>query len=57
MGSFRWTKLQDFCLRLGLLKVAIALLPRQRRSQVREVLLRRLEDTLWAKVDPSSRHG
>jgi hypothetical protein len=47
MTRFRWTKQQDFCLRLGLLKALVATLPRQRRSQLREIVLRRLDDPLF----------
>src|SRR5437667_4821229 len=47
MARFRWTKQQDFCLRLGLLKALVATLPRQRRSQLREIVLRRLDDPLF----------
>jgi hypothetical protein len=48
--SFRWTKLQDFCLRLGLLKVLVALLPMSRTSSARSKVLRRLDDLLFDAV-------
>jgi hypothetical protein len=46
----RWTKLQDFWLRLGLLKVMVAVLPTARRSQSRETVLRQLTGALFEPV-------
>lgn len=48
--SLRWTKLQDFCLRLGMLKVLVASLPMSRTSSSRRKVLRRLEELLFAPV-------
>lgn len=50
-----WTKFQDFYLRLGLLKVLVALLSPERRSSTNDVLSRRLSTPLLepAKKYPS----
>src|SRR5579859_6665626 len=42
MASVRWTKYQDFYLRLGFLKAAVAVLDPERRSLSADLLLRRL---------------
>lgn len=42
MTSLRWTKQQDFCLRLGLLKALVAILPSQRLSAANATILRTL---------------
>lgn len=47
----RWTKLQDFCLRLGLLKVLVAALPTSRTSLARERVLSSLEEVLFRELD------
>lgn len=46
MASLSWTKQQDFCLRLGFLKVLVAVLSPERRSENRDGLLRRLQSPL-----------
>jgi hypothetical protein len=46
MGAIRWTKYQDFYLRLGFLKVAVAILDAERRSLSTDLLLRRLSRPL-----------
>lgn len=57
MGELRWTKLQDFCLRLGLLKALVAVLPRQRQPLPREELVRRLQRSLFGVNKPTSIRG
>lgn len=57
MSELRWTKLQDFCLRLGLLKALVAVLPRQRQPLAREELVRRIQKTLFGVQRPSSVRG
>lgn len=57
MGELRWTKLQDFCLRLGLLKALVAVLPRQRQPLPREELVRRLQKTLFGINKPTTVRG
>lgn len=52
MGPFRWTKLQDFWLRLGLLKVLVGVLPSARRSSMRDAILRQIESALFASAAP-----
>jgi hypothetical protein len=48
-----WTKFQDFYLRLGFLKVAVAILNPERRSMLNDAIIRRLEKPLF---DPASDH-
>jgi hypothetical protein len=55
MAAFRWTKLQDFCLRLGLLKATVGLFPVDRRSIPGDVLLRRLDECLFRPAWASHR--
>lgn len=50
MASVRWTKYQDFYLRLGFLKVAVAVLDPERRSLSADLLLRRLARPLLPVV-------
>ena len=47
MRFFAWTKLQDFCLRLALLKVVVAFLPCNRSSTSRDLVLRRISQLLF----------
>lgn len=54
MARLRWTKLQDFCLRLGLLKALVAVMPPERRSLTRDDILRRLEKAFFGRADTSS---
>ena len=48
MSRLPWTKFQDFYLRLGLLKVLVAILDPNRRSAAKEALSRRLQELLFA---------
>src|SRR4051812_19746181 len=47
MARFPWTKLQDFYVRLGFLKVLVAALSPERRSVNADALVRRLEKPLF----------
>lgn len=47
MRRFRWTKQQDFCLRLGLLKVLVAVLRTGRFGTPRDQIVGRLKDILF----------
>jgi hypothetical protein len=47
MKRFPWTKQQDFCLRLGLLKVLVAILKTSRFGTPRDQIVKRLTDTLF----------
>lgn len=47
MARVPWTKLQDFYLRLGFLKVLVAVLSPQRRSASNDAIIRRLETPLF----------
>lgn len=47
MARVPWTKFQDFYLRLGFLKVLVAVLSPQRRSAPNEAIVRRLESPLF----------
>lgn len=49
-----WTKFQDFYLRLGFLKVAVAILSPERRSMLNDAIIRRLEKPLF---DPAPDHA
>ncbi len=53
MARLPWTKFQDFYLRLGFLKVLVAVLNPQRRSALNDQIVRRLEAPLF---DPAIRH-
>jgi hypothetical protein len=53
MARLPWTKFQDFYLRLGFLKVLVAVLNPQRRSALNDQIVRRLEVPLF---DPAIRH-
>lgn len=48
MPRLPWTKFQDFYLRVGFLKVLVAVLDPHRRSVGNEVLVRRLEQLMFA---------
>jgi len=50
VNRIRWTKQQDFCLRLGLLKALVAVLPAHGRSVDRQVILRDLTQALFRKA-------
>lgn len=50
MSSLPWTKLQDFCLRLGLLKTLVAVMPRERRSVLRDEILAKLDKALFGRL-------
>jgi hypothetical protein len=50
VNRIRWTKQQDFCLRLGLLKALVAVLPAHGRSVDRQVILRDLSQALFRKA-------
>lgn len=47
MARVPWTKFQDFYLRLGFLKVLVAVLSPQRRSALNDAIVRRLETPLF----------
>ncbi len=47
MGSVRWVKQQDFCLRIGLLKTIVAIMPRERRGVFRDDVLTKLDKLLF----------
>jgi hypothetical protein len=49
--AFTWTKLQDFYLRLGFLKILVALLDPDRRSVNTETLIRQLKAALFEPVE------
>jgi hypothetical protein len=49
--EFTWTKLQDFYLRLGFLKVLVALLDPDRRSISTEVLIRQLKAAIFKPAE------
>jgi hypothetical protein len=49
-----WTKLQDFYLRLGFLKVLVASLSSERRSVTNDAIIRRLERPLFDAIGPGS---
>ena len=53
-GRLPWTKLQDFYLRLGFLKVLTAALSAERRSATNDAIVRRLERPLFESVGPRS---
>lgn len=53
MSRIPWTKFQDFYLRLGYLKVLVAVLNPERRSVVRDAIVRRLQSPLF---DSASEH-
>ncbi|MFL5352678.1 hypothetical protein [Archangium sp.] len=50
MAEIRWTKQQDFCLRLGLLKALVALMPRERRSMTRDAILTKVGTVLFSRL-------
>lgn len=50
MKRFRWTKQQDFCLRLGLLKVVVSLLYGRLAGTPRTQLVRRFNAVLFEKA-------
>jgi hypothetical protein len=50
MRRLPWTKFQDFYLRLGFLKVLVAVLNPQRRSEVNDTIIRKLEKPLFDVV-------
>ena len=54
MRRLPWTKFQDFYLQLGFLKVLVAVLSPQRRSEMNESIVRKLERPLF---DPAAKHG
>lgn len=49
-----WTKLQDFYLRLGFLKVLAATLSPERRSATNDSIVRRIERPLFDGIEPRS---
>lgn len=53
MSPIRWTKQQDFCLRLGLLRALVAILPTHGRSVDRAALIRKLDSVLFASLRSS----
>lgn len=52
MRAFRWTKQQDFNLRLGLLKVLVAVLRTGRFGVPRDQIIKRLSDALFVPAPP-----
>ncbi len=57
MSSLRWSKLQDFCLRLGLLKTLVAVLPEQRRPMNRDEVILRLRKALYGHSAVAANRG
>jgi hypothetical protein len=53
MAGLPWTKFQDFYLRLGFLKVLVAVLSPERRSATSDTIVRRLQSPLF---DPTTLH-
>lgn len=51
MVGLRWTKLQDFCLRLGLLKTLTAVMPSERRSLPRDDIVARIDKAVFGRLD------
>jgi hypothetical protein len=51
MNRLRWTKFQDFYLRLGFLKVLVALISAERRSVPNDAIIRRLNKPLFDEAD------
>ncbi len=57
MARFRWTKQQDFYLRLGLLKVLVAVLRTGRFGTPRDQIITRVVDTLFVPAPPPLRRA
>jgi hypothetical protein len=54
MPVFRWTKQQDFCLRLGLLKAVAFIIGRDASVSTRDPVLRKIEEGLLRQVEQGS---